>query len=868
MANPLQICIDDMSPTITYYPFADTFGTPDLLAGWNPYYTDSGYAAYQGQIGVGTSLHRTSLDGASCSVQWNGTGIRLYGNASQASYNLTLDGTPVQTHSSSPADGILADLQNLSDTIHTLILTVQTSSSPSADSFVDFDKACVTFTSAPDDNNSTLVTQTFKDTDIAFLGQWSYVSAIDTISQNLSFHYSVNTGDRFQITFQGRAISLIGIVSDATGKYSVTMDNQTTTLSGESSFFYPDALLYYATDVDDTRQHQLVVQNMEDRVLALMVDGVNYTAVQNATGPTSTSSLSNATSTNSRGTIAAVVLASVLTFTLLAMTFCYVLVYRPRTRRQQYEQQDQRRREKEAEAGGDVLDISAERRSFSGVSLRFGGLLFGIGSQQSKSDVMDAGSNASHSSSKRRSQADHDDFHKQWEAHTFNLPSMSYHASRGASAQQLGRHPSWPLQSPRMSTGARSGHSQLESAAQLLNDERTRDNDDKDVRTTQTKESDDNWVAEFSLSPRTSEARYLRQVGNPNRSQLESKRRPSETPNLDIMEGSPFMVDSFGASGPSKGFRASQQSQIQSQAELYEKPQESGEQHTAPKDGKRSSQVRFDTSAGPHRVSFFDFGSTPPSSDNSNNDSTSSFPINERDQLRWSAASSAPRTEPPSASQASVTLDVSPMPPPPARPQGPRFSYRTSTSTSGYHRQSFGADPPRLQPALGLSTLQPLAAVAPSSYHYTEPSPTDSAIMSVSEIQFRRMDMDADERRTSTGSQHLPAYAPVPSNLHTLPELPTPPLIVQKLLGKTGGSQTPRPDPSSVSSRDVQPPTTEAPASAHREIESEPRTPFLQRLFGIGAAILGPRHNPRPSQDIPKLSPESLSSSRPRPPDT
>jgi len=72
MAVPLQIWVDDTSPTITYYPFADTFGTPNVLAGWNPYYTDSGFAAYQGDLGVGTSLHRTSLDGASFSVQWNG----------------------------------------------------------------------------------------------------------------------------------------------------------------------------------------------------------------------------------------------------------------------------------------------------------------------------------------------------------------------------------------------------------------------------------------------------------------------------------------------------------------------------------------------------------------------------------------------------------------------------------------------------------------------------------------------------------------------------------------------------------------------------------------------------------------------------
>lgn len=72
MADPLRLSIDNTSPTISYYPFADTFGAPNLNAGWNPYFSDSGYAAFQGQLGSGTSAHRTSLDGASFSVQWNG----------------------------------------------------------------------------------------------------------------------------------------------------------------------------------------------------------------------------------------------------------------------------------------------------------------------------------------------------------------------------------------------------------------------------------------------------------------------------------------------------------------------------------------------------------------------------------------------------------------------------------------------------------------------------------------------------------------------------------------------------------------------------------------------------------------------------
>ena len=83
--------------------------------------------------------------------------------------------------------------------------------------------------------------------------------------------------------FAGRTVSLTGFVSDASGQYSVTLDNYTSTMSGRSSFSYSEALLYYATDIDDDRQHQLVVQNMENRVLALKVGGFNYTTTQNGT---------------------------------------------------------------------------------------------------------------------------------------------------------------------------------------------------------------------------------------------------------------------------------------------------------------------------------------------------------------------------------------------------------------------------------------------------------------------------------------------------------------------------------------------------------------------------------------------------------
>ena len=73
-ADSFAILIDDTSPTIVYTPFGDTYSAPNLSAGWNPYFSESGFATNTavGQEGQGTSFHVTSADGASMGLRWNG----------------------------------------------------------------------------------------------------------------------------------------------------------------------------------------------------------------------------------------------------------------------------------------------------------------------------------------------------------------------------------------------------------------------------------------------------------------------------------------------------------------------------------------------------------------------------------------------------------------------------------------------------------------------------------------------------------------------------------------------------------------------------------------------------------------------------
>ena len=161
MASPLTV--NDTSPVISYIPLIAISAIPDPFLGWNPHYSISGFATAPGVVGLGTSSHITSLNGASLSLQWNGmsvtylptppyvkfsfligTGIQLFGNASNASYELLLDNVATQPDSSDPTQSLLASFQNLSFTMHTISLMVDIPITAS-NAFVAFEHALVQY---------------------------------------------------------------------------------------------------------------------------------------------------------------------------------------------------------------------------------------------------------------------------------------------------------------------------------------------------------------------------------------------------------------------------------------------------------------------------------------------------------------------------------------------------------------------------------------------------------------------------------------------------------------------------------------------------------------------------------------------------
>ncbi|KAJ7187930.1 hypothetical protein C8R46DRAFT_1205155 [Mycena filopes] len=357
MASVVQFTVDDSSPVIIYHPFGDTFGAPQLSSGWNPHWDDPGFSsATPGSTGSGTSLHITSFDTASFQIQWKGTGIKLFGNVTNSSYNITIDDTAVDAGPSADlATNTLLDINDLSDTPHALTLTVRMAGT---NSLFEFDKALISAPVPPSNISSLPFTeQVLNDTAFAFRGDWSA-------------HTSTTAGDSASLQFTGTSFLLRGSTSPQAGSYSVTLDNVTTSFSAKSAFSETDSLLFFASGLDAKKVHDLKVVNTEGATLVLPAGGASVFALQNpssanssASGtPSSSPSTSSALAQSglSSGTIAALVLAGVLIFFIVLRALLYFLLYRP-YRRRRLMQQHPPKDDPDQDAGSVlVVDVGAD----------------------------------------------------------------------------------------------------------------------------------------------------------------------------------------------------------------------------------------------------------------------------------------------------------------------------------------------------------------------------------------------------------------------------------------------------------------------------------------------------------------------------
>ncbi|KAL1745707.1 hypothetical protein HDZ31DRAFT_35835 [Schizophyllum fasciatum] len=364
MANVVYFNVDDTSPQISYFPYADTLALPDLSAGWNPYYDDSGFSDGLGEVGAGDSAHITAHDGATISVHWRGTGIQLVGNATQASYSIALDGERLAS-SNRKADitnDALVTLDNLQDTDHTLSLTADIQSSEFNSSFIVFRRFSITSpSSAP--SGSSLANMTVAGSNITFSGSWSYTGATDNLPAT---YQSTEFGDTAQAEFNGTAVFIRGQTSPNASRYNVTLDgNMTTRLSARSSFTKHDALLFYATGLDPNVTHTIDIANDQGgAVLAVNDDGFSVVAMSPPTA-TATAVGYAGSKTWSKGAIAAFALGGILGFLILSGALFCLFVHRPRRRRRRKDKERSHTFEPAEKAleSDPVLDIGLQNMS-------------------------------------------------------------------------------------------------------------------------------------------------------------------------------------------------------------------------------------------------------------------------------------------------------------------------------------------------------------------------------------------------------------------------------------------------------------------------------------------------------------------------
>ncbi|KAK1220824.1 hypothetical protein PQX77_016395 [Marasmius sp. AFHP31] len=119
---PYNITLSSQTATISYSPAREG----RVNAGWNSTYSAGGRSGpnLPRPQGVGADYHRTTLAGASLELEWDGTAVYLYGNASAGSYRISVDGVDIGASNDVPTGGLLGSKTGLKYGSHTVKLEV------------------------------------------------------------------------------------------------------------------------------------------------------------------------------------------------------------------------------------------------------------------------------------------------------------------------------------------------------------------------------------------------------------------------------------------------------------------------------------------------------------------------------------------------------------------------------------------------------------------------------------------------------------------------------------------------------------------------------------------------------------------------
>ncbi|PBK91430.1 hypothetical protein ARMGADRAFT_201061 [Armillaria gallica] len=328
----LNLTVEDGSPLIFYSPAGAWTDSPN---------DDSFLPDYSG-----VSLHTTSMEGATATISFYGTGLTIYGGhrPTYGTYTVSLDGQGLSKGNANDIQAstrqLLATASGLPNGNHTAVIT---NTGPAID--IDYIDIECEIGSSPE-----LITTPFDDVDshISYLPSESDWSINDKPAFiNGTLHFTNVTDASASLSFAGDAVALYGTVSPDHANIRVSVDGRETTLSGGSNGFvsslHPGILLYFSNDLGPENHTITISADREpytgpfvdiDAIIVYSSNGTNNEGgpVNGARQPVASSLSSDASPSGSNSvatsTIVGAVLGGVGGMALLAALL--LLLYRRR----------------------------------------------------------------------------------------------------------------------------------------------------------------------------------------------------------------------------------------------------------------------------------------------------------------------------------------------------------------------------------------------------------------------------------------------------------------------------------------------------------------------------------------------------------
>ncbi|KAL4252453.1 hypothetical protein ABKN59_002704 [Abortiporus biennis] len=251
--------IDDTSSVLTYTPYGDGVFVNN---GWEAWFSQSGFNTAGGQESIGDSRHLTSFAGASVSLQFHGTAVYVYGNAS-CPFEFSLDNDPVPSSNSPTSTEILFVLTGLVPGTHFLKITAQPPQTGQGTLF--FDKAIITDV-LPSGATSTVSELVDNQNTTALLYQGTWVTKTDVqIPSRASpkpFKQTQDPAGSVSLNFTGAiAVAIDGNRNWGHSLYNMSLNGASELYNASTFWLMSNTVLYYQSGLDPKTNYTLKMIN-------------------------------------------------------------------------------------------------------------------------------------------------------------------------------------------------------------------------------------------------------------------------------------------------------------------------------------------------------------------------------------------------------------------------------------------------------------------------------------------------------------------------------------------------------------------------------------------------------------------------------